>query len=102
LRRRRANARRPIVRNATSTQEQEETPMTDTDTRSWAKGADVKEGDLLEADDGFPCLSEGDRRRVCKHASGDLIIECGDGGHWLDTQIDEEDQVYIGLYKVEE
>lgn len=67
--------------------------------REFAKASEVNVGDTLEADGGFTCLCEGDRKPVMKNVDNRLYIECNEGKHFLEGQ--EENGVYIGLYRAE-
>ena len=51
------------------------------------KFADVKEGDTLIADGGFTCINEGARLTVKKSVGG-LYVPCESGQHFLDSQVD--------------
>lgn len=75
---------------------------TDNDGRPYALVSQVKAGDVLEADDGFTCLDEGDRLTVEKDDDGSLFVRCSEGHHNLDGQIEGvlEKEHYIGLYLV--
>jgi hypothetical protein len=71
----------------------------DTNGRPWAKIADVKAGDRVEADSGFDCLI-GDRIAVVEaDKDGHLFIKCAKGKHYLAGQIQGDH--YLGLYKLE-
>jgi len=59
------------------------------------KLSEVKEGDILIADDGFDCLSEGEY--TVKNGLRGLCIICDYGNHYLDGQ--SENGELIGLKK---
>lgn len=50
----------------------------------------IDAGDILIADGGFTCISEGARLKVKGGPSKfDLFVDCNDGGHHIDGQCDE-------------
>lgn len=55
----------------------------------------VREGSIVIADGGFTCLEEG-ARLIVRSEDGTLFVNCADGRHALDGQLDEGDD-YIGL-----
>jgi hypothetical protein len=55
----------------------------------------VKPGDTLIADGGFTCLKDGQHCQVKVDADG-LYVECTEGRHGLDGQLNEKDEV-VGL-----
>lgn len=54
------------------------------------KLSDVKAGDTIELDDGFPCWPVGGQVAVEADADGDLYFACTHGKHFLEGQTDEE------------
>lgn len=60
------------------------------------KLSDLKAGDIVQTDDGFTCLPEG-QHRVEADDEGELYIHCSDGKHFLSGQEDEETGELIGL-----
>src|SRR5581483_12175137 len=70
---------------------------TDTDGKPWAKLSQVKAGDFLIADGGFPCIKQGARLQVQADGAGDLFVPCAEGPHLLDGQADDGETI-IGLY----
>jgi hypothetical protein len=72
---------------------QQETPMTD-----FPKLADLKPGDVLRADGGFTCLSDGAVREVMKDDDG-LYVQCSEGKHHLDGQEGANGEC-VGLWRV--
>ena len=62
---------------------------------SYVKTNDVEVGTKLKADGGFTCLKQGDVREVREDDTGSKFIECSDGEHHLDGQLNGEE--YIGL-----
>lgn len=76
---------------------------TDTLGNRYATVKDTKEGDVLIVDGGFTCIHKDSERTVKKARTGDLYIDCKDGHHLLDGQIDEKEGVefYLGLYPKE-
>lgn len=60
---------------------------------------DIKAGDLLKADGYFTCLISGSVYVVKKNTHDNLFIDCDEGEHSLDGQVDAEGEV-IGLVKV--
>lgn len=90
----------------------------DADGRPYARLPELRAGDVLEADDGFPCIRPGARLVVQADVAGRLYVVCFGlrgvpgsehfdgsepdeiGPHYLDGQAD--DGVYlIGLYRVD-
>lgn len=72
---------------------------------AWAKIDEVKAGVTLIADGGFTCLKKGQRCLVHNDEAvagqhqwpgSGLYVECQDGQHFLDGQLDGGDE-YIGL-----
>ena len=61
-----------------------------------AKLEDLKPGDTVVADGGFPCLRKGEHKVWEKH--GKLLVMCDDGDHWLDGQRDATGNL-IGIQK---
>lgn len=62
---------------------------------NYAKESEVKAGTVLIADGGFTCIPVGAELIVKEDAAG-LYVDCGDGHHYLDGQLDDGD-VYIGF-----
>jgi hypothetical protein len=58
------------------------------------KWSDLKEGMVVYADDGFTCLREGPH--IVKSDDGGFYLDCDEGTHHLDAQLDEEGYV-VGL-----
>lgn len=74
------------------------------DAHGWpyARLSEVKEGDILCTDDGFPCMTE--NRHVVKRdhnpmkgTVSSLYITCKSGKHFLEGQADDGENL-IGLY----
>lgn len=62
------------------------------------KLGDIKEGDVLVADGGFDCLKEGARCVAKSDERQRLYVECYAGRHYLDGQVDDDDQeMIVGL-----
>ncbi len=61
----------------------------------YAKLTEVKPGDILTADAGFTCMSAGPHT-VEVDDRGQLYIPCNDGKHFLDGQLNIDDE-YVGL-----
>lgn len=62
------------------------------------KVKEVREGSTVEADAGFTCMREGDRRRVRRdRVSNELWIKCKKGRHYLQGQVSDDGKYYIGL-----
>ena len=59
------------------------------------KLADIKTGDIVQADDGFTCLEAGPH--VVKLHNDELYIDCNDGKHFLCGQEDEPGSDLVGL-----
>lgn len=55
---------------------------------AWAKFSKVKEGDKLITDGGFTCMEFNVEKKVWGDKDGRLYIECSDGCHYLDGQVD--------------
>lgn len=70
---------------------------TDVDGKPWAKLSEVKPGNILVADGGFPCVKDGARLIVGRDEDGDLFVPCAEGPHLLDGQADDGETL-IGLY----
>ena len=63
------------------------------------KLSDLKNGDTVVADEGFPCLEAG-VHEVKADPYGALYIDCSVGRHYLDGQAAEDEEL-IGLKKGE-
>jgi hypothetical protein len=66
------------------------------------KLTDLKPGDLIVADDGFTCLTEGE---VCEvlfsNDANEAYVKCSDGTHYLDGQLDEDGEIIVGFTRCE-
>jgi hypothetical protein len=62
------------------------------------KLSDVKEGNILVADAGFDCLTAG-KHEVHRSPDG-LYIRCEQGRHYLDGQVDRENNL-VGLVAID-
>ncbi len=56
----------------------------------------VKSGITLTADDGFTCIKNGSQCKV-KDSGDGLYVDCVDGKHYLDGQLDDNLQIFIGF-----
>lgn len=63
--------------------------------------AEVSAGKRLIADGGFTCLIEGEVCEVHEDPARGLYVGCSEGRHYLDGQLNEDDQV-VGFSIVEE
>lgn len=62
----------------------------------------LRAGDKLQADAGFTCVKPGEVLEI-KERNGGLYVECEDGDHFLDGQLDFDDQeTLVGLTIVPE
>jgi hypothetical protein len=59
---------------------------------------DLKEGDVVKVDDGFPCIDAFVEKRVHIDAWGNLYVFCKKGKHLLDSQEDVDGEL-IGISK---
>ena len=64
--------------------------------RPYATKQEVHVGSLLETDVGSPCWRKNRRYKV--HWEDGLYIKCRDGHHYLDGQLSDDGNYYIGLY----
>ena len=62
--------------------------------------AEVKAGNVLIADGGFTCLQEGQECLVRDYGKG-LYVECSAGEHYLDGQLTDDEERYVGFLKKE-
>lgn len=62
----------------------------------FAKIGEVHRGVALRTDNGFTCLPANARRIVRADEFGELWIACRCGRHYLDGQLDDNDQL-VGL-----
>lgn len=61
------------------------------------KLADIKAGDVLYPDEGFECLKF-NRRVTVRTDDGGKYVSCTDGNHYLEGQLDHDDQeTIVGL-----
>ena len=65
----------------------------------YAKLAAVAAGDILVTDGGFTCMRAGERKEVLRDAHGALFIECNEGYHGLNGQVNDAG-LLIGLAKM--
>lgn len=73
---------------------------TDVNGRPYALYNEVKEGDIVETDNGITCVQYGTSHTVLRDENG-LYFNCHDGKHYLDGQLDgPNNEFYMGLYKV--
>lgn len=63
----------------------------------WATVRQVKAGTLVVTDAGFTCVGNGKVKQVFKDEAG-LYIQCKDGQHYLDGQLDDTGKHYVGLW----
>ncbi len=61
----------------------------------YLRNTEAREGVSVIADGGFTCMNEGDVKTIKKGSDDYLYIECSDGRHDLDGQL--EGHQYIGL-----
>lgn len=57
---------------------------------------EIKAGDRVEVDDGFPCMPAG-KKIVKADEAGGLYVLCTEGPHYLDGQVDEPDGDLVGV-----
>jgi hypothetical protein len=78
------------------------------DPRGWAiiPVDEVKVGDVLIADGGFPCLRENqnclvryDTLQIDGVVQDALYVTCDEGQHFLDGQLDDTGENYVGFWK---
>jgi len=65
------------------------------------KLSEIKTGDVLEADGGFDCMDEGTRYTV-EEDDAALFVNCREGKHYLDGQVDVPGGDLVGLHRVAE
>jgi hypothetical protein len=75
-----------------------EFPACDVHGREYAKLSELKPGDRLEIDGGFPCIHRG-RKRTVRRDEGGLFVGCLSGQHYLDGQADDGEHL-VGMYPV--
>lgn len=80
--------------------------------RPYAKLKELKKGDKVTVDDGFPCLKEGVIRLVHRRKDGELFIWCngsawerGTGkavptSHSLNAHCQDDEDTLMGIYKL--
>lgn len=66
--------------------------------RPWAKLSELKAGDVVETDSGFPCMTTG-RYTVYEDRKGELTVSCLEGKHYLCGHDPACDSI-VGVYKV--
>lgn len=64
---------------------------------NFVKAEDVKRGDELFCDNGFPCLVARSVRKVKEDKFGELFIDCSHGKHYLDESQLNNDGLLVGL-----
>lgn len=63
-------------------------------TKNWASAYEVKRGDLLEADGGFPCIAAGARLRIeGEETFPSLWVSCSAGRHYLSGNLKAEGEL---------
>lgn len=67
--------------------------------RPYARLDALSVGDSVETDDCFTCRKVGQVSKV-KIDEGRLFIDCADGKHFLDGQLQDEGDALIGVYPV--
>lgn len=72
----------------------------DTKGRAYLKVADAKPGMIAECDGGFICVSEGTQVLIKTDAIGALWFTCRHEKHYLDGQLSDDCECYIGIYPV--
>lgn len=83
----------PVVSVAEFIEQHMQSPEPETNT--WALVADVEEGTIIQVY-GIPCIGvNGSKHIVYRNQEGDLFLDCSDGEHTLDGQI--EDDHYVGI-----
>jgi hypothetical protein len=79
-------------------------PAKDKNGREYAHFKEVKEGDKLQIDNGFDCMTAGSIKEVVLDPDGELAVKCNGGDdeeeiyHTLDNG--DKDGYLIGMYKV--
>lgn len=70
--------------------------------REFAKASEIKPGDIVEADAGFPCIPGGTKLEVKENEYGERYVDCTHGKHFIHEEAGSGgDGIYIGLYRVE-
>lgn len=70
-----------------------------TDGREWARLSQLKPGDKIACDNGFTCGINGKTLTVEKGAgTGNLIVPCRAGAHWLDGQLADDGDHLVGMW----
>lgn len=70
---------------------------TDLQGRAYAKVDEVKFGDVIQVDAGFPCI-EANSVHVVDEDDTAIFIPCQHGKHYLDGQISDDGKTYVGVY----
>ena len=74
---------------------------TETNISKFCKFADLKVGDIVKVDAGFDCLKAGAQLEVKAHPMDrKLGVMCDKGFHNLESQVDDENGVCVGIWKV--
>jgi hypothetical protein len=60
--------------------------------------SNVKPGDRLVPDDGFTCMEAGVSRTVHVDEDNDLYVNCSEGKHFLDLQLNDQEEL-VGFEK---
>lgn len=71
---------------------------TDVHGHEYAKLSQLKAGDFVVVDDGFDCMSAWQAFGVLEDEGG-LYLPCADGGHYLDGQLDTDNDTLVGIYR---
>lgn len=68
---------------------------------NYANINDIKVGDKLIADGGFTCMSNGEVKEVKSYGGGlvGFYVDCAEGTHNLEGQVDDEQGFIVGLTK---
>lgn len=74
--------------------------MTDCDGREYARMDRLGPGARVQVDGDFTCVAPWTFHTVKRAECGGLYIDCSEGGHMLDGQVDGPTDHVIGIYPI--
>jgi len=73
---------------------------TKTNPSDFVKLNNLRVGDRVSVDGGFTCIPGGTTLTVVQDSGGQLCVPCAHGLHPLSGQVDDENDVCVGVYRI--
>lgn len=70
--------------------------------RLYAKLSELKPGDRIVTDGDFTCREPWSEATVKERENGDLFVDCQEGGHKLDSHLEEDQDTLLGIYRAKD